>query len=119
MPTYVVRNITRNTIVAESATKACTFWARAKGLLGRRSLPVGGGLVITPCNSVHMWGMRFAIDVLYVSSENVVVACVPNLQPWSFGPLLRRANWVLELPAGAIADSGSMVGDQLEIVAGL
>lgn len=115
MPATKVRNRTRGTILVEDLEWADTFWRRAKGLLGRRKLRSGTGLAIFPCQGVHMWGMSFAIDVVYVSASGLVVDCVARLQPWRFGPLVRRAAWVLELPVGTIAATGTCIGDRLEL----
>jgi uncharacterized protein len=83
-----------------------------------RSLPDGGGLVIDPCSSIHMFGMRFALDVLYVDKHDRVVRAQEGIQPWRIGPLrTNHARYVIELPVGAIQASGTVVGDQLLVEA--
>src|SRR5262245_65768707 len=62
---FRIVNVTRDVVLAERAELATSWWARAKGLLGRRELPAGEGLVIRPCNSVHCFFMAFTIDVIY------------------------------------------------------
>src|SRR5829696_3691243 len=73
----------------------------------------GDGIVIWPCSSVHMFFMRFALDVVYVDKERRVVRAVQGLKPWrvSFGG--KGAHAAIELPVGAIAASGTQPGDQL------
>jgi uncharacterized membrane protein (UPF0127 family) len=110
-----VYNLTRQALLADNVRWATTFWQRAVGLLGKRELSVGRGLAIRPCKSVHMLGMRFAIDVIYVSKDKQVVACVSQLRPWRLGPMVPNAHWVLELPAGTIARTGTCRGDRLEV----
>lgn len=110
-----VYNLTRQTLLADNVKWATTFWQRAVGLLGKRELHTGTGLALWPCNSVHMWGMRFPIDVIYVSKDKQVVACIPYLRPWRFGPVVPHAQWVLEVPAGTIARTGTCCGDRLEV----
>src|SRR5215204_7088823 len=58
-----VINRTRNVILADRADIAKNVWTRGKGLLGRRGLPEGEGLVIEPCSSIHTLFMAFPIDV--------------------------------------------------------
>lgn len=89
-------------------------WTRFKGLMGRPSLPAGEGLLIVPCNSVHCFWMRFAIDVLYLARDGEVLRVAADLRPGSIGPFVKGARAVLELPAGTAAAAGVMPGDRLE-----
>jgi hypothetical protein len=82
------------------------------------SFGIGQALVIDPCTSIHMFFMRFPIDVLYVDRENRVVRVQARIKPWRVGPLYTRgARFVIELPAGAIEASGTQVGDHLVLEA--
>ncbi len=99
--------------MASQAEKAKSHCARLMGLMGRRTLPEGGALLITPCTSVQTSFMRFAIDVVFLGRDGQVVKIVPELKPYRAalgGPGARSA---LELPAGAAAHSGIAVGDRL------
>lgn len=112
-----VLNETKTTTIAESARKASTFLQRGKGLMFERELEGGSGLIIDPCSSVHMFGMRFPIDVLYVNNDGTVMRAQENLKPWRVGPLYTRgANYVIELPVGVVQSSGTTVGDRVRIV---
>lgn len=64
------------------AEVAETFAERAKGLIGRRGLPAGRGLLILKCNCIHTFFMRFAIDATFLDRENRVVRIVRNVRPW-------------------------------------
>ncbi len=86
-------------MLAERGVLARTIRERSRGLLGTRSLPEGEGLVLEPCNSVHMLGMRYPLYVVYLDRDNRVV-WEGVLRPWRFGPLVRRGRKVIELPAG-------------------
>ena len=111
-----VQNVDRGTVLASRARRAGSFWARGRGLMFERALPAGGGLLIEPCSSIHMFGMRFAIDVLYVNTQHRVVRAQEGIKPWRIGPLhTRNARYVIELPTGAIRASGTLVGDQLRV----
>jgi uncharacterized membrane protein (UPF0127 family) len=108
-----VLNTTRGTVLAERATVAASPWARARGLLGRRDLPPGEGLIIRPCNSVHSFFMAFPIDVVYVDGDNIVLALTLSLAPNRVGPIVWRARNVIELPAGVASATATQVGDRL------
>ncbi len=111
-----VVNRSRGTVLAEGAEAARTWWLRGKGLLGRRGLPAGGGLIIEPCSSIHTWFMAFPIDVAFVATDGRVVRTAHALRPWRFGPLARQVRYVVELPTGALARSGTEPGDILAIL---
>jgi uncharacterized protein len=87
-----------------------------KGLLGRRELPPGEGLLIRPTWSIHMFFMRFPIDAVFLDGDGVVVRVVPELRPWRTASH-RGAKEVLELAAGETARRGVQVGDRLLVEA--
>ena len=64
---------------------ADNFLQRLRGLMLRSpaSLPLGMGLLIAPCNSIHMMFMRFAIDVVYIDENYKVLKVVENLPAWT------------------------------------
>lgn len=108
-----VRNQTRNTLLAEVVEVADTSAKRRRGLLKQDCLQPGQGLWIVPCEAVHSFGMKFAIDVLYLDRKRRVRKARKNLAPWRISACL-LAHSVLELPEGMIASSGTRKGDQLE-----
>ena len=109
--TMRVRNLSRDADLAAAATVADSFWRRLRGLLGRDGLSGGEGLVIVPCTSVHMLGMKFPLDVLHLDRAGTVLRVLPELQPGQFGPMVWRSHLAVELPAGTIAATGTAVGD--------
>lgn len=111
-----VVNRSRGTVVAERTETARSWWSRGKGLLGRRGLPEGGGLIIEPCSSIHTWFMAFPIDVAFVAADGRVVRTAHALRPWRFGPFARKVRYVVELPVGALARSGTERDDYLDIL---
>jgi uncharacterized membrane protein (UPF0127 family) len=108
-----IRNVTRNTIVAEAADVADTSRKRRIGLLKHTSLPKGQGLWIAPCEAIHTFGMKFAIDVLYLDRKRKVLKVRADMGRRKLSACL-RAYSVLELPAGTAAETGTVAGDQLE-----
>lgn len=111
----LVRNETRNSILADSADVADTGAKRQKGLLGRDGLSEGQGLWIVPCEAVHTCGMRFPIDVLYLDRKKRIRKMRQTMVPWRVSMCL-LAHSVLELPAGVIQQTGTKPGDQLDFV---
>ena len=108
-----ILNQTRGTVLAERADVARSFWSRLMGLMGRRELPNGGGLVIQPNGSIHTFWMRFPIDVVFVDRANVVVGLQEAMPPNRPYAGARRAHKTLELPVGVIKHSGTVRGDQI------
>jgi len=78
---------------------ARSFLQRARGLLGRTHLAADEALLLRPCSSVHTFGMCFAIDVVFIDPQGVVVAVREALGPWRFARC-RGAAAVLEMAAG-------------------
>lgn len=106
-------NKTKNLILAQDAFLANSLFSRIKGLLGRDTLKPQEALVIKPCNSVHTFFMRFAIDVIFVDTGNKIVALENDLKPYKISPLYFKANYVVELPSGIIAKTNTKVGDEI------
>lgn len=93
---------------------ASTSWSRAVGLMGRPELPAGRGLWIEPCNSIHMFFMRFAIDVLFLDRAGRVKRVMLGLKPWRVSPIVFGTRTVVELPAGTLSDT-SLQGKTVRI----
>ena len=105
----------RDLVLVRSGRVAARFWPRLKGLLGTRGLLPGDGLLITPCSSVHMLGMRYAIDVLYLDGQDRVVGIDHALAPGHIGGWHRGARYVIELPAGTCQAAGVAAGDRVAV----
>lgn len=103
-------------MLAENIELAGTSSSRRKGLLGRDSLGAKSGLWIIPCQGIHTWMMRFPIDVVYLSRKKEVRKLRREMPPWRIS-FCFLAHSVLELPAGTIAETGTQVGDRIEIKA--
>ncbi|MBJ7593441.1 MAG: DUF192 domain-containing protein [Candidatus Dormibacteraeota bacterium] len=104
------------TIVAEHVEVANTLWSRFMGLMFRSELPAGHGLAIRPCNSIHMFFMRFALDVVFVDGDGRVVRVLDSIRPWRPSSLVRGAKAAIELPAGTAARSGIAAGVLVRMV---
>ena len=109
-----VVNVTRGTVIATNLEVANTGAKRNKGLLGRRGLGDGGGLWIVPCESVHTFFMKFAIDLVYLDRKHRVRKVRSNVAPWRISVCL-SAHSILELPAGTIRRTQSKAGDEVAL----
>jgi uncharacterized protein len=110
-----VFNTTRNTVLGERITVAGTSLSRLVGLLGKRNLEPGTGLLIIPSQAIHTVAMRFAIDVVFVDRNWRVIHLRHTMAPFRMTGVHWKARCVLELPSGVIAQTSTMVGDQLSI----
>lgn len=113
LKTFSVRNADRGTIVASDARLASDLVSRFFGLMGRKGVPEGGGLLLTRSASIHSFFMRFRFDAVFLDKEDRVVKIVPAMRQWwlAFGG--RGAKDVIELPAGVAERTGTTVGDRL------
>jgi uncharacterized protein len=102
------------TIVCERCLLAETALTRMRGLLGRRDLPSGEGILLKPASSVHMAFMRFAIDAVFLDRELRVVKIATDLKPWRAAGA-RGSKSVLEIAAGEAAQRGLTTGDRLVV----
>ena len=109
----IARDVTTGSVVASPLEYATNPWTRFRGLMLRRSLPAGSGLLIRPCSSIHMMFMRFPIDAVFIDATGQVTRVARNVRPWvGFASGGRGAKAVIELPAGAAGNVD--VGDQIE-----
>ena len=99
--------------VIKNVRKTTNFLERMRGLLGTRELGVDEGLLITPCSSVHTFGMRCTIDVLFLDKQLNIVKIVNSLNPWRMAAS-RSSGMVLELADNSINKLQLKPGQQLE-----
>ena len=94
---------------------ADTPWLRLRGLLGKRGLQPGEGLLLRPASAIHTLFMRFPIDAVFLDRDLTVLGVAPALKPWRASGR-RGARAVLELPAGECERRGIHAGDRLRAV---
>ena len=110
-----VYNPRAQTHLITAGAVADNFWTRFVGLIGRKELAEGDGLLIDPCGSVHCFFMSIPIDVIYLDKQDQVVGVDRDLRPWRMGGFYRGAKRVVEVPAGAVDATDTQVGDHLQI----
>ena len=129
-PTLRARNVTRGTVLAEYVEDGGSFWSKFMGLMLRPPLAAGHGLWMPGENGIHMFFMRFAIDVVFVgppvtgrvsaldAGPRPVLAVRRACPPWrGIVPLIAGSKGVLELPVGTLDATGTTVGDEIVVEA--
>jgi hypothetical protein len=111
-----IANLTRQTELASCADVADSPKSRNKGLLGRTGLPVGEGLWIVPCQSVHTFFMKFPIDLVYIDRNKKVKKVRSSVGPWRISACF-SAHSIIELPVGIVKATQTVPGDQLQFSA--
>jgi uncharacterized membrane protein (UPF0127 family)/Flp pilus assembly protein protease CpaA len=101
-------------VVCPTVSVADTAPSRMKGLLGRRALDSGEGLLLRPAGSVHTAFMRFPIDVVFLDDDLEVLEVRDSVPPWR-AVARRGAKAVLELPAGEARRREIEAGVKLEL----
>jgi uncharacterized protein len=107
-------NATRGTVVGHRIRVAETGLTRIVGLLGERELQPGDGLLIVPSQGVHTLGMQFPIDIAVLDHDWRVIAIRRDMRPFRMTRVFWKAAAVLELPAGMLESTSTLVGDSLE-----
>jgi uncharacterized membrane protein (UPF0127 family) len=105
------------TCLASQALLADTSRARRRGLRGSTGLAAGQAMVIAPSQGIHTFGMAFAIDVIGIARNGVIVGVRRSVPPRRI-VFMWRAFAVVEMAAGAIETSGCEIGDRVEVDAG-
>jgi uncharacterized membrane protein (UPF0127 family) len=108
-------NLSRGAVLVEHGEVADNAWTRLRGLLGHKPLQPGEGLLLRGEKAIHTIGMGFAIDVLFLDRQGTVRHLIPSMIPLRASPFVSASSDVLELPAGTVARTGTLVGDHIEL----
>jgi uncharacterized protein len=111
-------NQTRSTVLCERLEDAGGLSGQSRGLLGRTGLEPGQGMLfvrgrIEPFMWMHMFFMRFPIDIVFLNRENRVIRINHHLRPWRVSSVVFGARRALELAAGEAARSTTSLWDQI------
>ncbi|WP_462411049.1 DUF192 domain-containing protein [Neobacillus sp. Marseille-QA0830] len=104
----------RTIAIPYQINKADSFFTRLKGYMFRMEPITNEGLWIVPCNAVHMFFMKFSIDVVLLNERQEVVGLYSDLKPWKMTKPLKNAYSTLELPAGTIHNLTIKVGSFIQ-----
>lgn len=108
-----IENRTREHPIATRVGLADRWWQRARGYLGRPEPAPGEGMLLTPCRAVHMRGLRYGLDVVFLDASQSVIALYPALAPGRRTRWHRPARFALELRTGSIVTADIRLGDNL------
>lgn len=110
--TMRIVNRTRGTLLGGRVVLADSWWSRLRGFLMRPEPRRGEGLLLTPCDAIHTWGMDFDLDVVFLDGSGDILSVVEDLPPRRIPPRVRGARYVLEVPSGTVRATGTAVGDR-------
>ncbi|MFA5338442.1 MAG: DUF192 domain-containing protein [Candidatus Omnitrophota bacterium] len=108
-------NKTKGRYLAENAKVARTFLQKLIGLMFRASILSDAALIFHNVNSIHMFFMRFPIDVIYLNRDNKVLKIKHSLKPWRMSSCI-RAKATIELPSRKARETATEIGDTLEFI---
>lgn len=110
---FSVRNAHRETTLATRAKLYSSLWDRFRGLMLRRGVEEGGGILLTGSSSIHSFFMRFRFDAIFTDNEGRVTKVVHAMKPWRIAFGGKGAKATLELAAGVAERTGTVEGDRL------
>lgn len=117
MKEVLLVNRTKGTKIAKIEV-ADSFMSRFLGLMFRKNL-VGGILLKLPKSrsrhgsAIHMFFMRFSLDIVFADSERKIVDMV-SIDPWKTYTPKVPARYVIELKTGAIKKYELELDDELD-----
>ena len=103
-------------IICSYVEDASNFFRRFMGLMYRKSIPRDHGLLLTPCNEIHTFGMRFDIDTVAVSKDGEVLFIDRAVGPNKVRKKVNGCYSILELNSGVSDELGIQIGDRLEFI---
>ncbi len=110
-----VINKSKGTVLADKAELARSFFQRLKGLMFRKKIDSGFGMIFYHCSSIHTFFMRFDIDVIFLDKTNRIVKLYKRFSPCKISSIVLNSYVTIEIPAGVIEKTSTQLGDILEI----
>lgn len=112
----ILKLVKNEKVICEYIEDASSFVRRFMGLMYRKSIPHNHGLLLTPCNEIHTFGMRFAIDTVAISKDGEVLFIDEAVKPNKVRSRVDGAYRILELNAGVAKELNIKTGDILEFI---
>ncbi len=112
----VLKLVKNGNVICDYIEDASSFLRRFMGLMYRKSIPQNHGLLLTPCNEIHTFGMRFDIDAVYISKNGEVLFIDEAVKPHKVCKKIKSAYKVLELNSGMAHKFGLNTGDSVDFV---
>ena len=114
MKTIRVRNADRDAELGDRIGVADRWWPQLRGLIGRPEPQRGEGLLLVGSQAIHMWWMKYPIDVAMLDGDRRVIAVYPEIAPGKRSRMHWKAKYALELPRGTLTETDTQVGDRLD-----
>jgi uncharacterized membrane protein (UPF0127 family) len=111
---YVRVELESGEVVCERCLMATSWGLRFRGLMGRKELPAGEGILLRPCASVHTMFMRFAIDVVFCDQDLRVLSVAGEVPKWRMRGR-RGAKLAIEIASGEARERGVTLGSKLRV----
>ncbi len=108
-------NQSRGRMLIENGLVAAGPWARLRGLIGRPALQPGEGLLLPGTKGIHTIGMRYAIDIAVLNQQGYVIHLIHSMHPFRISRVVMHSAMALELPAGLLRQTGTAVGDLIQV----
>ena len=102
-------------VVSHKMRVARNIFSRMLGLMFSVDLPDCDGFLISPCNSIHTFFMRYSLDVLFLDNDFKIVKAIYGLSPWRMTWVYFKSRHVLEMRAGTM-NKGLKTGEMLEAI---
>src|SRR5260370_4566581 len=113
-------NETRGTVLCARLEDAGGIVGQGRGLLGRKRLEQDEGMLFVrgrfePFMWMHMFFMRFPIDIVFLDRNDIVVKLNRELRPWRVSSGVFAARKALELSAGGSPACRTTGGENIKL----
>ena len=95
--------------------RARTLISRLVGLLGTVTPPREFGLQLQPCRSIHTFGMKYPVDVLFLDKHGCIIKMIHRLAPNRAAKGRAGTDSVLELAPGTAESRQFYIGQNVSI----
>lgn len=106
---------TNGEVICHKMAVATNIFSRMLGLMFSKDLPECDGFLLSPCNSIHTFFMRYSLDILFLDKDFKIVKVIYGLSPWRMTWVYLKSRHVLEMKAGTLK-LGLRHGEVLEAI---
>jgi uncharacterized protein len=114
--TIKICNKTKNTIISEGAMRCPHLLQKAKGLMFSPQKDLIFEEKTERFVPLHMFFVFYAIDVLFLNKDKKVVEIKEWFKPFTFYSPQNKAQYIIELKSGRIAEARTAIGDHCEFI---
>lgn len=111
----MIRNISKKNVVVENV-KYCKGLSKYVGLMFSRKIE-NKALIFEfkreQISAIHMFFVFYPIDLIFLNENKKVVEIKENLKPFNFYTPKNKAKYVIELSAGSVKKTKTVIGDKL------